>query len=79
MLYQLRERVAKASLAICTSGAACATSSIGIGSVAAQSFIPSTLDGWMSVVASSLAILYSLHLLWDWWKPVFKRWGWLNE
>lgn len=70
----------KVSVALGSSGGAVAVSSMVDAST---SFFPTTLDGWLSVLASSLAVLYSLHLLADWywrrfWKPFLKSRGWIK-
>lgn len=49
----------------------------------AQSFLPTDLSGWMALTASTVAVLYSLHLLGEWyWKkavrPFCVRRGWLK-
>lgn len=49
----------------------------------AQSFLPTDLNGWMALTASTLAVLYSLHLFAEWyWKkavrPFCERRGWLK-
>lgn len=70
--------VAKAATAL-TAGASTSVVSM---SQAAQSFLPTDLGGWMALTASTLAVLYSIHLLGEWywkkfWRPLFERRGWL--
>lgn len=61
--------VAKAATAI-TAGAGASAISL---TEKAQSFLPTDLGGWLAAGASLLAILYSAHLLGEWyWKKVIK-------
>jgi hypothetical protein len=65
----MTDSVKKACIGLLASGSACAASAVADVST----FLPKTLDGWLAVIASSLAILYSLHLLIEWyWKRVIK-------
>jgi hypothetical protein len=48
------------------------------------SFLPTDLSGWMALAASTAAVLYTLHLMGEWyWKkvlrPCFVARGWLPK
>lgn len=61
--------VAKACAGIAASGISCVTSKLPDIST----FFPNTLGGWLSVAASSVATIYTIHLLGEWyWKKVVK-------
>lgn len=71
--------VAKAAAAL-TAGAG--TSAVSMAQQA-HSFLPTDLNGWMALTASSVAVLYSLHLMGEWywkkvWRPFAEQKGWLK-
>lgn len=71
--------VVKAVTALCAG----AGTSAAAEAARAQGFLPTDLAGWMAVAASTLAVLYTLHLLAEWyWKKVlrdfFVRRGWIK-
>lgn len=50
----------------------------------AQSFLPKDLSGWIAVAASTVALIYTLHLLCDFywrkfWRPLAERKGWVKK
>lgn len=72
--------VAKAATAL-TAGAA--TSAASLSNQAAQ-FLPQDLAGWLAAAASAMALIYSVHLLGEWywkkvWKPLFRSRGWIAQ
>jgi hypothetical protein len=79
-LVQATFPTAKASAAI---GAGAASSALAIANENVRSFLPVDLGGWMALVASTVAVVYTLHLLgaWYWgyfWRPFLERKGWLK-
>lgn len=70
--------VAKAATAM-TAGAGTSALSVATN---AGSFLPTDLNGWMALVASSAAVVYSVHLLGEWywkkvWRPFLESRGWI--
>lgn len=56
-----------------------AVTSAAVAPQAVASFFPTTFDGWMSIVASVLAILYTLQQFWKHeWRPWCVAKGWLK-
>lgn len=75
---QITTPVAKAAA---TLGAGAGSSAIAFAQQA-ESFFPTTLGGWLGVAAPTIAIVYTLHLLADFywkrvWRPLLVRWGFL--
>lgn len=75
---QIAMPVAKAAAAL---GAGAGSSAVAAASNGG-SFLPVDLAGWMALAASTAAVLYTMHLLAEWyWKKVVRdvlvRWGWL--
>ena len=71
--------VAKAATAL-TAGAATSAASM---SQQAQAFLPQDLGGWLAAGASFMALVYSIHLMGEWywkkvWRPFFRARGWLK-
>lgn len=72
--------VAKATTAL---GASAGTAAMAMTDKA-QSFLPTDLAGWLAVGASAAALLYSVHLLAEWyWKKAIRsfaeRRGWIKH
>jgi hypothetical protein len=49
----------------------------------ADAFLPKDANGWMALTASTVAVLYSFHLLGEWywkkvWRPFAERRGWIK-
>lgn len=77
---QISAPVAKAVTAL---GAGAGSSAAAAGAKAAD-FLPADLAGWMALAASTAAVLYTMHLLGEWyWKKVlrdiFVRRGWISK
>jgi hypothetical protein len=77
---QITAPVAKAATAI-TAGAG--TSAISIATTS-SSFLPTDLAGWIAVLASSLAAIYTICILIEWWwvrfwRPYAVRKGWMPK
>jgi hypothetical protein len=63
--------VAKAAAAL---GAGAGASVVSV-TQNAQSFMPTSLSDWMAVVASTVAVVYTLHLMGEWyWKKFWRPW-----
>lgn len=48
-----------------------------------QSFLPTSLGEWLAAGASGVALIYSLHLMGEWywkkfWRDVLERRGWIK-
>jgi hypothetical protein len=72
--------IAKASAALASSGA---TSAYSLLNQPANTFLPHDLAGWLACAASTAALTYSLHLLWDYywrkvWRPICESYGLLR-
>lgn len=77
---QISAPMAKAATAL---GAGAGSSAAAAGAKAAT-FLPADLAGWMALAASTAAVIYTLHLLGEWyWKKVlrdvFVRYGWIGR
>ena len=77
---QITAPVAKAAMAL---GAGAGSSATAAAAKAAD-FLPADLAGWMALAASTAAVLYTMHLLGEWyWKKVlrnfFARRGWIGQ
>lgn len=61
--------VVKSATALASGAGASATSYV----VKSTSFLPTDLAGWMAVAASAIAVIYTAHLLGEWyWKKFWK-------
>lgn len=68
----------RVSLALGTAGGSAATQA-AVGPTPSPSFFPTTFDGWLSVAASTLAIIYTLYQFWTHeWRPWLVAKGWLK-
>lgn len=77
---QITSPVVKAATAL---GAGAGSSATAAAAKAAD-FLPADLAGWMALAASTAAVLYTLHLLAEWyWKKVlrdfFVQRGWIGQ
>lgn len=78
--YEITAPVTKAATAL-TAGVG--TSAVSVATANVGNFLPTDLNGWMALIASTVAVLYSLHLLGEWywkkvWRPYAERKGWLK-
>lgn len=75
---QISTPVVKAATAL---GAGAGSSVLSIANQA-TSFLPTDLAGWMALAASTVAVIYTMHLMFDWywkkvWRDVLERRGWI--
>lgn len=76
---QISTPVVKATTAL---GAGAGSSALSMTNTA-SSFLPTDLAGWMALTASTVAVLYTLHLIAEWywkkvWRDLLERWGWIQ-
>lgn len=76
---QITAPVAKAATALGSGAGASALSVV----THSQSFLPTDLAGWMALLASTVALVYTLGLLCEWWwkklwRPFFRARGWIT-
>lgn len=74
---QITTPVVKAVTAL---GAGAGSSVVSQAAEQAGNFLPVDLAGWMALLASSAAVLYTLHLMAEWywkkvWRDLLQKWG----